>query len=382
MLSPADKFSVTSSPFWNISLLAIAWALTLSTSTLLTTVGPLSATYLGASKSLAAFTVGTFLIGAAVSSVPSGWLFRKYGRFGGFLMGCFCQFTGSAFGVLSMYTKELFWLYLGCLSIGLAQGLGQFYRFSAVEITPAEFKSRAVTYVLSGGIIAAFVGPTSANYTVHLIDKDYVGSYLMVAIFAILNCFVLCLVRFPPPKPSFEDKAVLSGSQTSSVSGTSVSGVQSNKDDAVINFKSPQQKPPRSTGEIVSQPLFILSCTIATLAHTIMVMLMSNVSVEMSNHGYSFAKSSLTLELHFVAMFSPGFVTGKLIERHGSFLVALVGGLLFAGSAVLLAVGTEEWNYIVGMLLVGVAWNFSFSAGTVMLTTSYRVSITLINTVL
>lgn len=342
----------TKSPFWNIILLAIAWALTLSTSTLLTTVGPLSATKLGASKSLAAFTVGMFLIGAALSSVPSGWIFRKYGRFVGFAIGCFCQLVGSMFGTLAMYSSELIWLYLGCLSIGLAQGLGQFYRFSAVEIAPAEFKSSAVTYVLSGGVIAAFLGPTAADYTIDLIDKDYVGSYMIVAVFALLNLVVIYLVSFPP----------LPGTQNFDSKASSSSN---------ITFKTVEV---RSTREIIAQPLFILSCTIATLAHTIMIMLMSNVTVDMNDHGYSFRVCSLVLELHFVAMFSPGFFTGKLITLYGSFIVAIIGGFLFSGSAVILAIGTAEWNYIVGMILVGIAWNLSFSAGTVMLTSCYKVS--------
>lgn len=138
------------SPYWNIVLLALAWALTLSTSTLLTTVGPLSAKELDQSNSLAAFTIGVFLIGAAVSSVPSGWLFRNYGRFWGFSLGCFFQLVGSMLGALAILTEQAAWLYLGCFAIGLAQGLGQFYRFSAVEVTPPRLKSRAVTYVLSG----------------------------------------------------------------------------------------------------------------------------------------------------------------------------------------------------------------------------------------
>ncbi len=79
--------SLQESPFWNIFLLALAWALTLTTSTLLTTIGPLSATELGASKAMSAFTIGVFLLGAAVSSVPSGWLFRRFGRFYGFAVG-------------------------------------------------------------------------------------------------------------------------------------------------------------------------------------------------------------------------------------------------------------------------------------------------------
>eukprot|EP01040_Poterioochromonas_malhamensis_P015709 gene15709-17636_t len=345
--------ATSSNPYWNILLLALAWALTLSTSTLLTTVGPLSATNLGASNSLAAFTIGVFLIGAALSSVPSGWLFRTYGRFWGFTLGCFFQFLGSALGALAIISSESVWLYLGCFSIGLAQGLGQFYRFSAVEISPPELKSSAITYTLSGGIIAAFLGPTSASFSAHMVGDEYTGSYLMVAIFALLNQIVIMFVNFPP-RPSKEDTKDLSSINSSSEVSTA-------PEDRIRPMK-----------EIVQQPKFILACMIATLAHTIMVMVMSNVSVDMNDNAFSINTSSIVMEIHFFSMFGPGFFTGKLIERYGSFVVALIGGILFGGSSVVLATGKELWNFILGMSLVGIAWNFSFSAGTVMLTHCYK----------
>jgi hypothetical protein len=62
-----------------------------------------------------------------------------------------------------------------------------------------------------------------------------------------------------------------------------------------------------------------------------------------------------------------------MIEQYGSLMVAFIGGFLFAGSSVVLSVGTALWNYIFGMILVGIAWNLSFSAGTVMLTSCYEV---------
>lgn len=346
-------------PYWNIVLLALAWALTLSTSTLLTTVGPSSAKNIGASNSLAAFTIGIFLIGAAISSVPSGWIFRKFGRFWGFSIGCFFQVLGSLLGALSLVSDSLFVLFLGCLSIGLAQGLGQFYRFSAVEVTPANLKNQAVTYVLSGGIIAAFLGPTSASYSVHIVGEEYVGSYIMIAIFAFLNQIVLMLVNFPPPI----SKQLLKQPDMHDVDS------EPDTDNSHHHHEDDRIRP---MSEIVSQDIFILSCTIATLAHTIMVMVMSNVSIDMQDNGFSFTASSLVMEFHFFAMFAPGFLSGKLIERYGTFMVALFGGLIFAGSSVVLAIDNQAYNFYLGMILVGIAWNFSFSAGTVMLTTCYK----------
>lgn len=85
------------------------------------TIAPLAASEIGVQDSLASFTVGCFLIGAAISSVPSGWLFRKFGRFGGFAVGCFCQIIGSFSGALGMTTKDKYLLYAGCLFVGLGQ---------------------------------------------------------------------------------------------------------------------------------------------------------------------------------------------------------------------------------------------------------------------
>lgn len=51
--------------------------------------------------------------------------------------------------------------------------------------------------------------------------------------------------------------------------------------------------------------------------------------------------------------------------------MSVYGAILFAMSATVFAIGQEKWNYFAGMLLLGIAWNFSFSAGTVMLTESY-----------
>ncbi len=343
--------SLQKSPFWNIFLLALAWALTLTTSTLLTTIGPLSAKELGASKSLSAFTIGVFMLGAAVSSVPSGWLFRTYGRFVGFSFGCLFQVIGSVLGSLAIATDSLTLLYLGCFSIGLGQGLGQFYRFSAIEVTPDHLKSRAVTYVLSGGILAAFLGPTSANYSIDLIGEDYQGSYMIIAFIAVLNEITIFFVNFPP-RPTRDN----------SISKSTISAVTVSQGEI------------RTSWQIISQPLFVISCTVATLAHTMMVMLMSNVTIDMGDSGFGFSSTSLVMELHFFAMFAPGFLSGKLIEKFGTVSIAFIGGVIFAGSAVVLAIGSEMWNFVLGMILVGIAWNFSFSAGTVMLTSSYRVS--------
>lgn len=344
---------------WNIFdlvKLALCWALTLTTSTLLTTIGPLAAKHTGSSNILAPFTIGIFLIGAAISSVPSGILFQKYGRYGGFTVGCVCQIIGSVLGGFAMVLHSQILLYFGCLFVGLGQGLGQFYRFAAIDISPTEYKSKAVTYVLSGGIIAAFLGPTSANYSINLISSSkYCGSFVIMGCIGILNWITLSLVNFPSNEDEEIEEILLSNS--------GIGG---------------QKFQPRTLCQIITHPIFILSCTVATIAHTVMVMIMSNCALSMEDEDYSFRTTSLVLELHFLAMFLPGFMTGKLIAMYGTFIVSIFGAILFAVSALLFALGENLWNYYGGMILLGIAWNLSFSAGTVMLTSSYQVRLLLL----
>ena len=146
--------------------LALCWAATLSASCLLVSIAPLAAKRLGASTTLAPFTCGSFLLGAAIVSAPSAPLFRALGRRGAFVAGAAVGVLGGILGALStFYRLHASLLLIACALVGLAQGMGQFYRFAALEVCAPHRKPLAVTLVLSGGVIAAFAGPQLAIVT-------------------------------------------------------------------------------------------------------------------------------------------------------------------------------------------------------------------------
>ena len=373
------------SPYRNIFLLALGWACTLATSTLLTTIGPLAATYLNASETMSPFTIGIFLLGAATSSVPSAKLFQNLGRFGGFSVGCLFQIIGSIFGVASMLYGSLMILYLSCFCVGLGQGIGQFYRFCAVEVSPESFKGEAVTYVLSGGIIAALLGPSTAAQTVDILPMKYTGSFIAMAVLGIMNQIVLSYVQFPlvcvirrsNSKRGYDIHRILQDMPEHGRDSRR-RGVSYDVEDSQTLTKAQAAEPEaaeigRPLYVICSQPLFVLSCATATLAHTLMVMLMGDVTLKMAALGLSFANCTFVMEMHFFCMFAPGVVTGGLIRSQGTFLVLCVGGVLYGLSLVTLSVCQSFGGFALGMMILGVAWNFSFSASTVMLTDTYEV---------
>ena len=243
-------------------------------------------------------------------------------------------------------------------------------------MTPDELKPRAVTYVLAGGVIAAFLGPISATYSAYFFAKPYQGSYAACSIIGLGNALIVTMVRFvklPGESRGVDTVAntprlkLDEGDDDGAVKERSTSRTtQGNKDAFLSVIKR------RPLKEIIKKPLFVVSCIIPTIAHTLMVMLMSSVTLAMTKSGFSFQQSALVMELHFLAMFGPGFITGAAIQRFGTLVVSIIGGVFFASACVAMTLGDNIYNYACGMILCGIGWNLSFSAGTVMLMSSYE----------
>ena len=332
----------------NVLLIALCWACTLTISTAISTIGPLSAKSIGADDYLATFTIGTFSMGSAISALCSGHIFKYIGRRLGFLVGAGCQMTGALLGVLSIRGETVFLLLIGCAFIGFGQGVGNFLRFCASESVPRKQKSKAITYVMTGGILAAILGPLGAEGSENwLPDHDFMGSYLMLMIIITIDIFLLMLVSFPKSE---------------------VPAIRSEADLEVMNDIIPK----RSIKTIISQPIFIVSVLISTFSQTIMVVLMSSVTLAITEqYHYSFKAAATVILLHLLAMFMPGIYTGSMIGRYGAIRVGLVGCVLSFISLICLLFATDIYWFATGMIFCGVSWNCGFSSGSVLVLSAY-----------
>src|SRR3546814_2492551 len=82
--------------------------------------------------------------------------------------------------------------------VGAYQGFAQFYRFAAADAASPEFKSRAISYVLAGGIVAAIVGPQLGTDTKDLLGGiAYAGSYLAVLVLSLAAAALLAATPIP-----------------------------------------------------------------------------------------------------------------------------------------------------------------------------------------
>ena len=100
--------------------------------------------------------------------------------------------------------------------------------------------------------------------------------------------------------------------------------------------------------------------------------LMTATPVAMIAHGgHAFGSVATVISSHSVSMFAPGFFTGSLVKRFGE-IPMIVAGLTLQGACIAVALlGIEVFNFWLAMVLLGLGWNFTYTAATTLMTTAY-----------
>jgi len=268
-------------PMHEVFLLALCWACVLTNSTLLTSIGPEAALHIGAPSWLATSTIGAFLAGTALVSLPSHALFSRLGRARAFGLGNGAAVAAALLGVAAMCAHSLACLLAACFTLGLNQGLGQFYRFAAVDVCGSGSKAVAISLVLSGGVLAAFAGPQAAENTASLFGPKYAGSFVAMVAIALCNAAALAEIRFPPPPPSDDDARAAKApapAPRAEAPAPAPTPAADDDDDAPASCASgaePCALLP-STCDVLSRPEFVLSAAIATASNSAMTALSSS----------------------------------------------------------------------------------------------------------
>ena len=122
----------------------------------------------------------------------------------------------------------------------------------------------------------------------------------------------------------------------------------------------------------MKQPVFIVAAVSATVAQSVMNFLMTSTPVAMiSQCGHSFSAVAMVISWHTVSMFAPGFFTGSLIKKFGEIKIISAGLILQASCIGVSLSGVEVFDFWLAMALLGVGWNFTYTAATSLMTTAY-----------
>src|SRR5690606_26787970 len=178
-----------------------------STAIMIPSAALVALTRLGPDKSLATLPVSAVVTGTALATLPASLIMRRIGRQQGFILGAGFGIFGAAICSYAVWIGS-FWIFtFGALILGTYAAFGNYYRFAAVDIAGHQNRSRAVSYVLAGGLIAGFLGPQIASHSRELfLPYLYLGTYLAVILLGLLAIVLISFVRIPKMTVSMSDE--------------------------------------------------------------------------------------------------------------------------------------------------------------------------------
>lgn len=349
----------------NLLFLVLGFSCVVAGMTLIVGTGAIVIRSVGGTPAIAPMALACFFVGMSVVSLTlTHWFFERFGRTIGFWCGCLLTMTGSVVGGVGVWMSSSVIVLLANAILGAGAGMGMYLRFASVEVVPQAFASKAVTWTLCGGCLAAFVGPEVAAAMTGVFGDDhmtYFGVFLVTLCFAVAQAVFVGLIKFEEypksdaPKPEKEQ--------------TDIEGVrehatedQVGSDDATLT-------------SLLKQPKFLLPLFVSVLSWSIMAQPMSIFRVVMRQIGFTDRQSLTVIEFHFLSMYSPGFFSGWFIKKYGTIRSTQVAVSSFLLGTVINLSTQDNTNttasWFLGLIFLGMGWNFGFSGATVWVTKVY-----------
>lgn len=327
----------------NARVLAICQGLYICAISVDLTLTGITGYQLAPNKALATLPFALITVGAAIITVLAALILARIGRRIGFAIGALC---GAAGGLVSVYAvmHANFWLFcLGTLGVGAYQGFSQFYSLAAADSVSLARKSRAISTVLAGGVIAAILGPMLATWSKDLIPGVmFAGAYLMVAVITLTSAVLVLAV--------YRDMAPVGAAPGA------------------------EDLPPRPLREIARQPIFAAGVTTNMMAAAAMLFVMTAAPLAAVACGHSISDGASIIQWHLIGMFVPSFFSGRLVARFGVNPVLLTGIVLMAVCTAVAVSSISLIAFYIALFALGVGWNFMIVSGTTLLSQSYRPS--------
>ena len=324
----------------NIPILALCQALFMSGTSLMVATTALVGFALADNKIYASLPFTLQLVATMLTSIPAAILMAKIGRKATFLLGSIIAMLGAALCAYAVIKGDFLLFIFGSIFIGIFSGFANFYRFTAADDVDKEHKSRAISYVLAGGVLAAIIGPNLANLTRDSISGAiFAGSYASIILLYILSFILLSFLDLPHNKKPFTDRV-----QTTSG---------------------------RSLKTIAQQPRFIIAVICGMFGYATMTLVMTATPLAMHHHQHIYSDTAFVIQWHVLGMFAPSFITGTLIKRIGLLTVMFIGAVFSLISVFINLSGISVNHFWLALLFLGISWNFLFIGATTLLTETY-----------
>jgi len=319
----------------NLWLLAICQGLFLTNNVTFIAINGLVGFSLAPRGWMATLPVMGYVVGGALATGLVARTQERFGRRRSFQIGIAVA-LGSALLCAQAALWQNFWLLCAAtLVAGYYNANAGLYRFAAAELAAPEWREKAVSLVMAGGLLGAVAGPNLATVTRGWFAVPFAGAYVALAAVALLSMATMQFIEFP-----------------AAPARTAVRGG-------------------RALGDIARQPAFIVAAVSGALGYGVMNLLMAATPLAMQVCSLPFEDIALVLEWHVIGMFAPGFFTGHLIRRFGVLPVMGAGLALNLACIAVALSGVELHRFVIALFMLGVGWNFLFTGSTTLSLTAY-----------
>jgi MFS family permease len=320
----------------NVVRLAAAQALTGANSAVIFATGSIVGATLAPDISLATVPLSMYVVGLAAGTLPTGAISRAYGRRVAFIIGTGCGVLTGLLGAFAILHASFPLFCCATFLGGLYGAVSQSYRFAAADGASAEYRPKAVSWVMAGGVFAGVLGPQLVQWTMDIWPPYlFAFSFVVQALVALIAMAVLSGIDAPRPAPSD-----LHGG--------------------------------RPLFEIVRQPRFIAAALCGIIAYPMMNLVMTSAPLAMKMCGLTVSDSNFGIQWHIVAMYGPSFFTGSLIARFGAQRIVAIGLLLEAAAAIVGLSGITAMHFWATLVILGIGWNFGFVGASALVLETHR----------
>ena len=289
-------------------------------------------------KSLSTLPMSISVVGIAVGAIFATKLMSLIGRKAGFIFASLGNSLVSLLAAYSIMEQNFILFCFANFFLGVGMAFTHQYRFAAAESVEKDKIPKAISIILLGGIISAFIGPGIANYSKDIVsDQLYVGSYISLSILMFIPAILFLF---------YEN---------------------------ILKLKTEIKYSGRSYLELISQPKFLQAMIASAFGYAIMTFLMTATPLSMHvMEKMSLDKTSIVIQFHVASMFLPSLLTGHLIKKIGHSLVMYAGIFLYSITILISFFDQTYMNYMFALIFLGLGWNFLFISGTSLLVLTYK----------
>ncbi|MEZ5752319.1 MAG: MFS transporter [Paracoccaceae bacterium] len=321
----------------NVAVLVAAQAFLGSQMPLIFTTAGLAGQTLAPNPCWATMPISMAVLGSMLAATPMSNLMQRKGRRYGFTVGSIAAMFGAMICALGLRYGSFTLFLVGTLLVGVYMSAQGFYRFAATDTASDEFKPKAISYVMAGGLLSALMGPQLVKVTADAMVVPFLGTYVAVVVINLVGMWLFALLDLPAPKAQAH--------------GAAIEG--------------------RSRGEMLREPMIVVAIICATVSYALMNLVMTSTPLAVVGCGFETGDAADIVSAHVIAMYAPSFITGHLIARFGVEKIIGTGLVILAGAGAVALTGVELEQFFIALILLGIGWNFGFIGGTTMLARSH-----------